>query len=319
EAEQKVLALHKQHDDNTYEKALNNALYKRYRRLLSLIEKGNKTRSLFQFIELKEQEVQFYRNLVQSKDFKARKLLDTEISLEKTRGLATLQLRHLNFIQEEMGFSIDTSTSLLSPEKPLQFLSFPEIKRVMNQSLRPLKNPDVLSSRLDFELEKSMNQSVKAKEKLGIDLLTFQYNENRGEDVVSFTVGFNIPIGENFRASESFYDVIEAESRLISRLETIERLLQDQRHQLHLLSLENNFLLTHIQGLEVRISKPYAMSDPELLFSLKHEKISHEKELFATKLKAVHLYLNFLNLSGMLGKPPLRNWIQEGHPLLSAK
>lgn len=320
DAEQAVLALrtNQQHVNN--EQLLNAALNRRYLILLELIAQQNHTRLLFLSTTLFEKEVNINRAQVNSKEFDAEKLLDSEVALEQGSAAAQFNLKRLNALQTQLNLPLDTKESLIEPENMDWLIMLPEIQALMSNGLEEQSTLATRESQLKLSIAQAELQQLKTTQQLGIDLLGFEYQDSKLDsvDFMTFMVGINLPLGsENYKTTAKRRDVSEINQELGNTLYAAKQNLNDKSIKINWLIDEWHFTQTQIKQISARLQKAYAKTNPLLSVALQKEQLKQLKDLTNIHQQALSVYINYLTVSGQLIQQPLRNWITKGTPVLT--
>lgn len=320
DAEQAVLALraNQQHVDN--EQLLNAALNRRYLILLELIAQQNQTRLLLLSTTLFEKEVSINRAQVNSKEFNAEKLLDSEVALEQGNAAAQFNLNRLNALQTRAGLPLDTKESLLAPENMDWLIMLPEIQTLMSDDLKAQNTLATRESQLKLSVAQAELQQLKSTQQLGVDLLGFEYQDSKLDsvDFMTFMVGINLPLGsENYKTTAKRRDVSDINQELGNTLYAAKQNITDKSTKINWLIDEWHFTQTQIKQISARLQKEYAKTNPLLSIALQKEQLRQLKDLASIHQQALSVYINYLTVSGQLIQQPLRNWITKGTPALT--
>lgn len=320
DAEQAVLALraNQQHVDN--DQLLNDALTRRYAILLELIAQQNQTRLLWLSTTLFEQEVSINRAQVNSNEFNAEKLLDSEVALEQGNAAAQFNLRRLNALQAQLGLQPDSKEMLLAPENMDWLIMLPEIQTRMSDGLKTHSTLETRDKQLKLSLAQAELQQIKTTEQLGVNLVGVEYQDSKLDsvDFVNFMVGINLPLGsESYKTTAKRRDVAEINQDLGNTLYAAKQNLSDKTVKMKDLMEEWHFAQTQVQHISARLQKDYAKTNPLLRIALQKEQLKQLKELSSIHQQALSVYISYLTTSGQLIQQPLRNWISKGAPTLT--
>lgn len=321
-AEQGVLSVRAGLQEAQSKDALNGALYRRYLVLLDHFAQRAATQHLIVSSGLLEGEVQINRSLVGSREFSAKKLLDAEVALARSQGLAGISLRRLNTLRAQLSLPPRTEAQVLSESKPEWFIDHRQIRQTIGQELSPEQLPAITRSRLEAQRIGFEADVIKARQRLGIvsisaEVVVGANNSNSSDNRSQFTVSVNIPLGSgNFKSIDSRYALQEAQVAYQQR----------QAADLHSLGLMRTSMLQWLEEWELvqaslqknagRLTTSAVKTDPELALTLRTEQIRQLKELADVEQKAVAAYIDYLYLSGLLAEQPLRNWIRHGGPAI---
>ena len=321
-AEQEVLRVREEQLDAQSKNALNGALYRRYLVLLELFAQRATAQLLIVSSGLLEGEVQINRSLVGGREFSAKKLLDAEVALARSQGLAAISLRRLNALRVQLNLPPETEVQVLSENKPDWLIDHRQIRQTIGQEVSLEQLPTVTRSRLEAQRISFEADATKARQRLGIVSLSAEFvvgvsNSNSSDNRSQFMVSVNIPLGsDNFKSIDSGYALREAQAAYQQR----------QAVDMHSLGLMKSSMLQSLQEWElvqaslqknaVRLATPAVKTDPELALTLRTEQVRQLKELAEVEQKTVAAYIDYLYLSGLLAEQPLRNWIRQGGPAI---
>ena len=321
-AEQGVLGARAALQEAQRKDALNGALYRRYLVLLDFLAQRAAAQHLIISSSVLEGDVQINRSLVGSREFSAKRLLDAEVALARSRGLAGVSLRRLNALRFQLDLPPSSEAQVLADDKPDWLIDHRQIRQTIGQELSLEQMPAVTRLRLEVERVSFEADVIKARQRLGIVSLSAEYtvganNSNSTENRTQFMVSLNIPLGSgNFKSINSQYAVREAQAAYQQR----------QAADLHSLGLMRTSMLQWLDEWELiqaslqknagRLTTTAAKTDPELVLTLRTEQIRQLKELADVEQKAMAAYIDYLYLSGLLAEQPLRNWIRQGSPAI---
>ena len=321
-AEQGVLSARAGLREAQSKDALNGALYRRYLVLLDLFAQRAAAQHLIVSSGLLEGEVQINRSLVGGREFSARKLLDAEVALAWSQGLAGIALRRLNALRAQLNLPPETEAQVLSESKADWLIDDRQIRQTIGQELSLEQLPAVTRSRLEVDRISFEADAIKAKQRLGIvslgaEVVVGANNSNSSDNRSQFTVSVNIPLGsDNFKSIDSRYALQEAQVAYQQR----------QAADLHSLGLMRTSMLQWLDEWELvqasllknagRLTTSAVKTDPELALTLRSEQIRQLKELADVEQKTRAAYIDYLYLSGLLAGQPLRNWIRQGGPAI---
>lgn len=321
-AEQGVLGVRAEQQEAQRKDALNGALYRRYLVLLDLFVQRAVAQHLIISTSALEGDVQINRSLVASREFSAKKLLDAEVALERSRGLAGISLRRLNALRAQLNLQPASEAQVLAENSPDWFIDHRHVRQTIRQELNPQQLPAVVRSRLAADRIGFEANVINARQRFGIVSLSAEYavgsiNPNSSDNRFQFTVSVNIPLGsDNFKAVDSRYALREAQAAYQQR----------QAADMHSLGLMKSGMLQQLDEWELaqaslqknvaRLATHAVKTDPELALTLRAEQVRQLKELADIEQKTVAAYIDYLHLSGLLAEQPLRNWIRQGGPVI---
>ncbi len=313
DAENEIIQLRTQQLDIVYSQLLNSALQKRYLTLLDYFELSHQFKYQKERSTILNQETELLQTEVINEEFEPEKLLDTEETLKLTRDRAQLTRKRMHSIATQLGLTNNTNKYR---NQIAWVINASEISEaIASYDVDQFTPPEIRAARLKLQLSQSENQLQEAKQLLGINLVKFEYGD-REIDEMAFQVGINIPLGTSFSNKETQYNLHSAKSQLnISTLKTTQT-LDDIKNQIDWLSDEWQLIQLQRNRIQIHLQKDYAQTNPFLLLNLRKELIAHKHKQAEINQKALALYLNYLDQSGLLSQPPLRNWFQQGAPQL---
>ncbi len=315
--EKEILKLRNDQQSNSYNQLFNSALQKRYIRLLDYFELRSKLRYLLGTAEVLTQETGLLQSQVASEQFNPGKLLDTEEALKQNHSLVKLYLIRLNTLQSELGFPLDTTDSIKTKHDTDWLVNVTEIHQLL--SAYTVENkfvPDVLNAQLKLKLSQSENKLIKAKQQLGVNLLTFEYGD-RKNDELAFQIGINIPLGTSFDDIKNQNTLYTAQSQLNTSIVNTKQLLNEISREVAWLAENSKLIRNQIKRGGKNLQADYTKNNPFLMISLRKTIIDNKQKIANINRDALSLYVSHLALSGQLVQHPLRNWIQQGTPLLT--
>jgi len=313
--ENDILKLKLKQQNNTYHSTLNAALQKRYLKLLDYLGRKNTTRYLLNSSKLLTQEIELLQSQLLGDNFKAETLLDTENILQQSKSMAVINLMRLNAFQTQLRLPLKNADDLLKSSNGwlLSVADIADTISIINNAHQSA--PEIIDSQLQLEMTRAENQKIKAEQQLGINFLKFAYND-RNNDGMEFQVGINIPLGNQFDSVESHHQQYAAQSDLNNNLNNMQQKLASIQNKIRWLVQEQGIVHSQMKRVHNHLQKDYAKSNPSLMLSLRKELLSHNKKEADIHQKALSYYISFLALSGQLAQQPLRNWIQQGTPVL---
>jgi hypothetical protein len=266
------------------------------------------------------QQTELIRTQVMSDQFNPEKLLDTEDSLKQTQEMLDLNLQRLNMLQVQLGLPQDNLESIKTHSEQDWVVTVAEIQRqIVTEKKADPSPPDVSNARLKLQLSESEHQLTAAKQRIGVNLLKFEYSDRRN-DSMAFQIGINIPLGTRFSDTENQHQIHVARTQLNASMTESRLALDEISNAIDWLSKDWELQQNQIDRVHKHMQKDYARSNPFLMLNLRKTLIDQQQKKAEINQKALHLYVNFLALSGQLIEPPLRNWFQQGTPeLLSDK
>lgn len=318
--EEDILMLRQQQYQNDRQQLLSFTLQNRYLRLLDYIDQYDTRQYLIELSTALKQEKELIRRQVKSDQFNPQKLFGIEEKLKQVQDEVKLYYARLKKLKSELDLP-DTSIAVSQVNSELaSVVTIPEILSILaDKSDVGSLSPDVSNARLQLQLSQSQNKLTRAKQRLGVNLLKFEYAD-REYDGVAFQVGLNIPLGASFSDAENKYKQHIAEVELNGNRLKTKHVLDEINREIGRLSDDFDLKKIKIERVYDYLQKDYVKANPSFMVSLYQELVNYKKQKAMINKKTLALYVSYLALSGQLTQQPLRNWIQAGTPeLLSSQ
>lgn len=312
--EEEILILRQQQGENNSQKQFEFSLQNRYLRVLDYLGKYHSNRHLEALADVLKRERRLLKSQVRHRQFNPKKLLDTESKLGQVKDRLALNKKQLKVIQAQFGMASgdkETNDFLKSQVQLSEIRSTLSVSGDIDQV-----SADVLGAQLQLQLSQTEQQLSKKKQQFGINLLKFEYSDKK-DDEIAFQVGVNIPLGESFDDKENIYDIYEAKAALNENISKRKYVLSEIKQEIIWLAGKFELEEKQVERTKKYLQKKYIKKNPLLVISLQKKGVNFQQKKVSAHQKAIILYVKYLALSGALAEPPLRNWIQQGKPILS--
>ena len=315
--EKDIINIRLKQQDLVYKKLLNDALQKRYLKLIEYFQQYKSLQNSLASFELLMQESVLIQSQVSSEQFNPEDLLDTEEALKQNHSSLELSRRRLYAMQSELGLPEDNIETMMNNSEMDWVLNSAEIQQIISSfKEEESMSPDVLDAQMKLQLSQSENELTEAKQQLGINLVKFEYSD-RVTDEMAFQVGINIPLGASFNNSKDTNNLQLAHAQLSNNMAKTRQSLSELSRKIKWLSEDWEMLEKQMDRGKKYIQKDYAKSNPFLMINLRKQMLNNKQKKTDLNRKALGLYVSYLALKGQLTEQPLRNWIQQGTPLLT--
>ena len=288
-----------------------------YLSLIDYIEQKKRKNLLQQQKNLANSELDSWKIKVNSKDFRADKLQQADLTLdsiwanqlENNVGISRYETRR--YKSDSQTHYFETPSNNIIPIQQMIEIS----KEVMQSKIYQQYNSSIKSSEFDANWGNKQIQRRNAQNKLSLNSVKLEYDNKKND--LGFSVGIKMPITRNSYDSllqqqqqrytniDMQYSVIEVADQLDEKSFQLMK-MQDQWSS-------NQKLLDKISQRIKRLSK---IRNIDLLLSLKQAYLKRQMRQEAIQMRALRIYIEFLNIAGILSEKPYRNWIQAGTPQL---
>lgn len=310
DAEYDLLVLKKQSAIASYRKLRNATFNWRYRSLLNLVAETRQLNNANALKNVAVKQVQYNRNLVNSAEFNESSLLNAELMLDEANSLTTLHQNRVNNLMAQ--FDLPNT----QPQGTMfnWLIDIHQMQSTLASMSNFNRNPDIQAANLALAEAKAEYHLKKTEQKFGVDRVRVQVldNEDRVKPVVGFMVGVNIPLGENtYQNIKGTHDIHEAQIKLIDSEIALKQTLLEKRLAIDAIVEEHQATQGQLQTIQGRLAKDYAKTIPRIALYLQsqyNKKLAHQASL---EQKAMVLYLDYLEKSGLLTAQPFRNWLHK--------
>jgi hypothetical protein len=322
-AEQQALGWRAQQQVAQDQVAWTQALRRRYEGALAVLAQHASTQAQLRSAALLESEVKLNRSLVAAREFNVKRLLDAEVAWAQALGQAEMGLARVNEWRASLGLASHTPASLLAEDPQNGLLTPRQMQDQVAQVLDVQPTPSAQMLRLQSARLQAESVAAQARQGLGVAAVGvehFNSTANGSNDKkTQITLTLNIPLGgESFNTADSRFAARQAELAYQQRLAEEAHLLTTLRRELQ--GLVQSWELAQVgrQKQAVRLKNPAPKADPELLLALRQEEARQLKEIATLEHDSRTLYVQYLFASGLLVLQPVRNWLRDGTPTLSA-
>jgi hypothetical protein len=323
-AEQQALGWRAQQQVAQDQVAWAQALRRRYEAVLALLAQHASTQAQLRSAALLESEVKLNRSLVTAREFNVKRLLDAEVAWAQALGQAEIGLARVNEWRASLGLAAHSPASLLAEDPQNGLLTPRQMQDQLAQVLDMQPTPAAHMLRLQSARLQAESMAAQARQGLGVAAVGVEHfnstaNLRSNDKKTQVTLTLNIPLGgESFNTADSRFAARQAELAYQQRLAEEAHLLTTLKRELQ--GLVQSWELAQVgrQKHALRLKTPAPKADPELLLALRQEEARQLKEIATLEQGARTLYLQYLFASGLLVQPPVRNWLRDGTPTLSA-
>ena len=290
-----------------------------YLSLIDYMEQKQRKNLLQQQRNLANSELDSWKIKVNSKDFRADKLQQADLTLdsiwadqlENNVGISRYESRwHKSDSQMFTHYFERSSNNIIAIQQMLEIGN-----EVMQSKKYRHSNNSIKSSEFDANWKNKQIQRRNAQNKLSLNSVKFEYDNKKND--LGFSIGVKMPITQNsydslLQQQQQRYTNIDMQYSMIEVADQLdEKLFQLMKMQDQWSS--NQKLLAKISQRIKRLSK---IRNIDLLLSLKQAYLKRQMRQEAIQMRALRIYIEFLNIAGILSEKPYRNWIQTGTPQL---
>ncbi len=292
-----------------------NELRRRYGFIHKTLQLKSSIDDLNRQLNLARLETSTYKKLVTSGEFNPVRIQRAELEVNRL----TTQLRMNNRLLDQylalIGVPASKKSAFLNPRNWL--ISLNEMKLFVDQAISgSLANPALQKLNLASRIARKQRQLAKADMATGIQLLEVEYDRDR--DNYGATIGVRVPLGKNsFDLQRRDIGYQQAQREWESKLFSIKNRLTESRLLLHQYDEAYRLEQQLQQAVQARLKRVTKTGRPDLILSLKKELAKHQSRQQETYLKLIGVYLDFIFVSGHMLETPMRNWLQQGRPLIN--
>ncbi len=323
-AEQEALGWRAQQQVAQDQAAFAQALRRRFELVLVLLAQHASTQAQLRSAALLESEVKLNRSLVAAREFNVKRLLDAEVAWAHALGQAEMGLLRVNELRVAMGLPPHTPASLLAEDPQNGLLTPRQMQDRVAQAVDVQATPAAQMLRLQSARLQAESLAAQTRQRLGMAAVGVEhFNSTPGassnDKKTQITLTLNIPLGgESFNTADSRFAARQAELAYQQRLAEEAHLLAALKRDLQ--GLVQSWELAQAGRLKhaARLNNPAPKADPELMLALRQEEARQVKEIATLEQGTRTLYVQYLFASGLLGLQPVRSWLRDGTPTLSA-
>jgi hypothetical protein len=323
-AEQEALGWRAQQHLAQEQAAKAQALRRRYDLVLALLAQHASTQAQLRSAALLESEVKLNRSLVAAREFNVKRLLDAEVAWAQALGQAEMGLVRVNELRAAMGLAPHTRASLVAEDPHNGLLTPRQMQDRVAHALDVQPTPAAQLLRLQSARLQAESVAAQARQRLGMAAVGVEHfnsvaGAGNNDKKTQVTLTLNIPLGgESFNTADSRFAARQAEADYQQRLAEEAHLLATLKRELNGLVQSWELAQAGRQKHAARLNNPAPKADPELLLALRQEEARQLKEIASLEQGTRTLYLQYLFASGMLTLQPVRSWLRDGTPTLSA-
>lgn len=324
-AEKQLLELRANRSAASYRAALSETLKERYDLLIELNHQQRQLHLTAQQQHLSEKAVSAMRALAGSDEFSPRSLQSEQLRLAAFKEQHQLAAQRLRQTRQRFAGLLsaahtgaatsrgDVDLSTLLPVD--QLAALPQIGYEEGNEPHSVALDLAL---LDANIARKQLQREQDSGGFGLRFLELRHDRERGNSGGDYrlTVGIDLPTGRTFAASERQMQYNDAEHQMhqLHRRQARER--AQAVEELELLVAEYGLYRRQLDDIEARLARHNQSTLVSLILDLKQEQLTSRSRLIRLEADIYRRYVDALNLRGLLGSEPLRNWLAIGQPVL---
>jgi len=315
-AEDRIYALLNRHFEVALEAQLNDELYRRYLRLIDLLEAAAEVEAAERRTALSQDRMRLNRKLVQSKDFRVTDLQAAELAHQRDRQqLEMMRARLQDLLASFDGISPGQLQTFLarSAQRLVQWENF---LVAGSELLERAQNYELQSDgeRVEFQLAQERLKLVRGEARRWFGFVEVKWVDRPDGDRET-SLGFSIPLGRDRldlaqraaalnRAGLSLQTSRADQARRLLRY--VEALDWQQR--------EENLQKAALTRLEQQLARLGGSGQAEILLELQAEILTLRERLQRDRLRRLREYIDLLHEVGYLASQPLVNWLLHDQP-----
>jgi hypothetical protein len=296
-----------------------NSLHKAYHNIVNIIALKNKVELLKQQLHIAHLEWSASKNLLASGEFNPSKLQNAELEIISLDSQIEVKNKILNKSMANISLSSINNQPKQKFYNDQQWLvSIKEILySIENQNTEQKTTQNLSLQKLELQTQIEIQQRQRAKAELGNQIRFVELEYAADKSNFGATLAVKIPFGKNnFNSVMSHNDYQQAQhtwemQRSLLKEDMIESITSIQLYYDEYM-IEKKLL----SSVDTRLQRIMQTSKPELVLTLKRQRLKHKSNHQEIFIKILRGYINLLSVSGDMVKLPLRNWIQKGKPKL---
>jgi len=237
-------------------------------------------------------------------------------NIHQSENQSEYLLRQIKWrLPEEADFQLDTS----------QMINVRDIKRVMNGHNRKSKKNHVEADLLMLEME--MNQKdydlELAKSKKGINFIQARHAYSEDNPLLrNFSVGLGMKLPSKklnqINVVDSELDLFESQNRYMQHITYIKEKETMLRDQLNHYQLQYNLLIQQEDNSQIKHTleeyQKTISAEPIVLIEMQELIQNKDSEKAELEIKMLQIYIDYLEVKGLLSEMPLKNYLLKGAP-----
>jgi len=237
-------------------------------------------------------------------------------NIHQSENQSEYLLRQIKWrLPEEADFQLDTS----------QMINVRDIKRVMNGHNRKSKKNHVEADLLMLEME--MNQKdydlELAKSKKGINFIQARHAYSEDNPLLrNFSVGLGMKLPSKklnqINVVDSELDLFESQNRYMQHATYIKEKETMLRDQLNHYQLQYNLLIQQEDNSQIKHTleeyQKTISAEPIVLIEMQELIQNKDSEKAELEIKMLQIYIDYLEVKGLLSEMPLKNYLLKGAP-----
>jgi len=321
--ENSLVQLRRQQEKVFYDIALNEALMRRYKTILAVLRQRVEVEYLEQKSHLALSEVKYLQGISQSDSFSISQLHDTE---RRYRGIVqnkALHTRKLKALLTQVSSSHSPQNLPEIPQHHQWLMSLDDLSKVMGRFSGIMQpddidsNPYIQNDTVNLLIESENISYQRSISSSPIEFVELKYIDRVNEET-AVTFGISLPFGKSkgYRNLARQSRVVEAEIVLQRSQREIRDRLSDVKNTISWFLEEARYLKSDIAEVASRMQRTAQLQDPKLMLKLKASALISRHRRSRLHIDALEAYIDYLQLSGKLIEPPIRNVIDASRPVL---
>lgn len=321
--ENSLVQLRRQQEKVFYDIALSEALQRRYKTILALLRHQVEVEFLEQNSRLALSEVKYLKSISQMQNFRISQLQDAESRYRGIRQKIALHTSRLGTLLMQV-FHAPQSGKLLEVQQYREWLmpldDLPEVMERIPGDVRMDdmdSNPYIRSDSINLQIESENVNYERSISNSPIEFVEIKYID-RINDESAVTLGFSLPFGKarSYRNLARQARVVDAEIGLQRAQQNLRDRLTDVKNRINWFLEEAKYLDGDIAEADSRLQRTAQLRDPQLLLNLRENALLARHRRSRLHIDALEAYIDFLQMSGKLIEPPIRNVIDASRPVL---
>lgn len=321
--ENSLVQLRRQQEKVFYDIALNEALMRRYKTILAVLRQRVEVEYLEQKSHLALSEVKYLQGISQSDSFSISQLHDTERRYHGIVQNKALHTRKLKALLTQVSSSHSPQNLPEIPQHHQWLMSLDDLSKVMGRFSGIMQpddidsNPYIQNDTVNLLIESENISYQRSISSSPIEFVELKYIDRVNEET-AVTFGISLPFGKSkgYRNLARQSRVVEAEIVLQRSQREIRDRLSDVKNTISWFLEEARYLKSDIAEVASRMQRTAQLQDPKLMLKLKASALISRHRRSRLHIDALEAYIDYLQLSGKLIEPPIRNVIDASRPVL---
>ena len=295
--EQEIAQLNWRRRDLDILESLNQKLEFAYLQVLALVAEKEQLRHLQSEMVLLESAIKFYREQVQSNDFRPENLLESELDHDQIAQEIELQLRRIKSFRKAMNYTRDIPELMLSEAFMLK----------LGSQITERQSIEVERAHMELILRQKKLQHTQAGSGFGLTAVQLQSEFQDNQDaVMAIRFDFQIPFGGSSSNASAHSSVSQAAVRLHRLVQQesliVSQLQQQMTHQHDVILNAERF----VESIRIRID---TASNADIILKLRKQYLMQEKNIMRARQNMRKAYIELLAVHALLAKRTNTNWL----------